>query len=51
MLGEALFEQGALGVGQGAHERLARIERGAAQHILGQRLRAVGVRIGRQGGK
>ena len=34
----ALLEQRAVGIGQSGDERLARIERGAAQRLLAQRL-------------
>jgi hypothetical protein len=46
MLGEALLEPGAVGVGQGADEGLACIERGAAKRIFGQWVR-LGARMRR----
>ena len=40
MLGKAPFEQRALGIAQRRDIRLARVERGAAQRVLGQRIQS-----------
>ena len=50
MLGEALLEQGAVGIAERADESLARVKRGAAQRVLGQWLHGAGAeRQGREG--